>query len=257
MSDDTPGTSLVPVSDSNRAPAQSHGAGSLTLRRISELAHSATTPESVPVSKPSPPAVMDQSRSKVGGDQVAGDKIDGAKITGDFLDGNAVKIDTQYNIQLPKTASVVEKLLLKLQHEVEHNIVYNDTIVRLQRYHGGVAHDDVRGLVAKLSHSGRAAQIDLALEQKEDFSKLLDTWSLYHSAQEIFVYLLARAVHTFNTEILPEMQTASIGEVNRRINRDIVDPIVNECAVSVLQIDHVSAMGMIYWLAEQCFIRWH
>jgi hypothetical protein len=258
MTDGKPGTGLVSVPVKKNVPAQISGAGSLVLRRIGDLAQAATADMQAPLSPgPTAPVAVNQSRSEVGGDQVGGDKIEGHKVIGDFLAGQAVKIDNQYNIQLPTSASVVEKLLYKLQHEVEQNIHYNDTIVRLQRYHGGIAHDDIKGLVEKLRHSGRAAQVDLALEQKEDFAKLLETWSLYHSAQEIFVYLLARAEHVFNTEVMPEISTATVGEINRQINRDIVDPIVDECAVSVLQIDHVGAMGMLYWLAEQCFIRWH
>lgn len=256
MSDGKPGTSLVPVPAKKGVSAQLHGAGSLVLRRIGELTQGAPLDDE-PAPIPALTASVDQSRSKVSGDQVAGDKVDGDKVGGDVLSGNAVKIANQYNIQLPRSATVVEKLLHKLQHEVEQNIIYNDTIVRLQRYHGGVAHDDVKGLVAKLTHSGRAAQIEIALEQKEEFAKLLETWSLYYSAQEIFVYLLARAENLFTTEIMPEIATSTVGEANRQINRDIVDLIVDECAVSVLQIDHVSAMGMLYWLAEQCFIRWH
>lgn len=258
MSDGKPGTSLVPVPAKKGVPAQLHGAGSLVLRRISELAQGGVldaASETAPT--PALKASIDQSRSRVGRDQVSGDKIDGDKITGDVLKDSAVKIGNQYNIQIPRSATVVEKLLHKLQHEVEQNIIYNDTIVRLQRYHGGVSHDDVKGLVAKLAHSGRAAQIEIALEQKEEFAKLLETWSLYYSAQEIFVYLLARAENVFTTEVMPEMATSSVSQINRQINRDIIDLIVDECAVSVLQIDHVSAMGMLYWLAEQCFIRWH
>lgn len=256
MSDGKPGTSLVPIK--KVTPAQLPSAGSLVLRRIGELVQGGL-PDGPPaaIAGPTQTTQVDQSRSKVGGDQVAGDKVEGPKVSGDVLTGHAVKIDTQYTIQLPRSASVIEKLLHKLQHEVEQHIQYNDTIVRLQRYHGGVAHDGIRGLVAKLEHSGRAAQIETALEQKEEFAKLLETWSLYHSAQEIFVYLLARAENTFTTEVMPEIATSTVGEINRQVNRDIVDLIVDECAVSVLQIDHVSAMGMLYWLAEQCFIRWH
>lgn len=258
MSEGKPGTSLVPVPGKKVVPAQLPGAGSLVLRRIRELAQlEQLEGTSLTDGGSAPPAAVDQSRSKVGGDQVAGDKVAGPKVAGDVFGDNAVKIEKQYNVQLPQSASVIEKLLHKLQHEIEQNIQYNETIVRLQRYHGGIAHDDVKGLVAKLTHSGRAAQVDIALEQKEEFAKLLETWSLYLSAQEIFVYLLARAENVFTTEVMPELGTSTIGQINRQINRDIVGPIVEECAVTVLQIDHVTAMGMLYWLAEQCFIRWH
>ena len=46
-------------------------------------------------------------------------------------------------------------------------------------------------------------------------------------------------------------------EVNAIIISRIVDPIVAECGTTVFEMNHGTAMGMLYWLAEQCFIRWH
>jgi len=257
-----PGTSLVPVTAKrSNPPVNERGAGSLVSRRISDLARVTEVAAcEVPNTAPSHPATssqVDQSGSKVRGDQVAGDKVDGPKITGDVVQSHATKIDKQFNIQLPQSATIIEKLLTKLEHEMDQDIHISETITRLQRYHGGVVRDGVIGLIAKLERGGRNTEIEVALEQKEEFAKLLETWSLYHSAQEIFVYLLARAEHTFNTEVMPEINSLSVVEVNRIVNREIITPMVDECAVSVLQIDHMSAMGMLYWLAEQCFIRWH
>ncbi|WP_066479391.1 MULTISPECIES: ABC-three component system protein [unclassified Sphingomonas] len=262
MTDRKPGTSLVPVTPKkSNPPVDERGAGSLVSRRISDLARF-TEPVAgeVPGTAPSLPVTsseVDQSGSKVQGDQVAGDKVNGQKVTGDIVESHATKIEKQFNIQLPRAATIIEKLLTKLEHEMDQDIRISETITRLQRYHGGVVRDGVIGLIAKLERSGRDIEIEVALEQKEEFAKLLETWSLYYSAQEIFVYLLARAEHTFNTEVMPEIGSLSVVEVNRLVNREIVTPMVDECAVSVLQIDHVSAMGMLYWLAEQCFIRWH
>ncbi|WP_368039360.1 MULTISPECIES: ABC-three component system protein [unclassified Tardiphaga] len=36
-----------------------------------------------------------------------------------------------------------------------------------------------------------------------------------------------------------------------------MEPTVSECGASVFEIDHNTALGMVYWLAEQCFVRWH
>jgi hypothetical protein len=257
MSDGKPGTSLVPITPVTKSlAADVRTKRSRVLRQASELARYAEAAEKESHSVAGPHH-NDQSRSKVHGDQVGADKIDGNKFVGDIFEGNATKIGKQYNIQLPHTATIIEKLLARLEHEMDNDIKISDTITRLQRYHGGVVRDDVIGLVAKLQRSGREAEIEAALEQKEEFAKLLETWSLYYSAQEIFVFLLARAEHTFNSEVMPEIASCTIGEINRLINRDIVNPMVEECAMSVLQLDHVSAMGMLYWLAEQCFIRWH
>jgi len=262
MSERKPGTSLVSAtSPKSKLPAEVRSAGSLVTRRVSDLVRfvepsSPNAPEALPASDTKDQSV-DQSRSKVHGDQVAGDKVDGSKIAGDVLGANATKIEKQINIQLPRSATVIEKLLASLETEIDQDIHRLDTITRLQRYHGGIVRDGVIGLIAKLERGGRHFEIETALEQKEDFAKLLETWSLYHSAQEIFVYLLARAEHTFNTEIMPEIGSLSVVDINRLVNLGIVNPMVDECAISVLQIDHVSAMGMLYWLAEQCFIRWH
>ena len=128
---------------------------------------------------------------------------------------------------------------------------------RLQRYHGGKVVDGVKGLEAKLTHVGRTEEIEDALERKESFAKMLDEWSLYSSAQEIFIHLLAKSEHLFNTEILPEISKLSDVDVNRRINQLIVEPTVHECGASLFKIDHFVAMGMVYWLAEQCFVKWH
>lgn len=254
MTDGKPGTSLVPVKSKKILATGARGAASHVTRRISELAKYVEPPAN---SHGAIHSTVDQSGSKVRGDQVGGDKIEGAKVIGDILDGNAKKVGQEITIHMPASATVVEKLLSKLEHEINNNIAFSDTIARLERYHGGVVRDGVIGLVNKLKKAGRDSEIESALEQKEDFAKLLETWSLYLSAQEIFVYLLARAEHTFNSEVMPELESSSVTEINRLVNREIVNPVVEECAMSVLQLDHVTAMGMLYWLAEQCFIRWH
>jgi hypothetical protein len=45
--------------------------------------------------------------------------------------------------------------------------------------------------------------------------------------------------------------------INQLTSELIVEPAVLECGASVFQLDHNTALGMVYWLAEQCFVRWH
>ena len=92
---------------------------------------------------------------------------------------------------------------------------------------------------------------------KEMFAKLLDQWSLYASAQQIFVFLLARAERQFNDIILPQVPVLDAVGINKLTNELIVEPAVIECGASVFELDHNTALGMVYWLAEQCFVRWH
>lgn len=192
----------------------------------------------LPAVTSNPPLSISQAGSNVGGHQVAGDYR-----------------PTIYEAR--RSAGIVEQLLVKLHHELEHNIRASDILTRLQRYHGGLITDEVRGLTAKLERAGRFGEIETAIERKEMFAKLLEQWSLYASAQEIFAYILAKAEHYFTSEILPEIGYLSDVEINQKMNMLIVTPTVEECGATVFQIDHLTAMGMVYWLGEQCFIRWH
>ncbi|RWC89222.1 MAG: hypothetical protein EOS32_29665 [Mesorhizobium sp.] len=153
--------------------------------------------------------------------------------------------------------SAVEKLLQKLENEIAQNQVARDMIDRLKRFYTQRSHDGVRGLQAKLSISGRDDSYDDAIEMKEMFVKLLERWSLYYSAQQIIVHLLARAERQFNDIILPQISSCDRVQINTFMNDLIVVPTVEDCGASVLEVDHNTAMGMIYWLAEQCFVRWH
>jgi hypothetical protein len=187
-----------------------------------------------------------------------GSNVSGNQVGGNFDQTINEHVDRQINIyQAQKAATVIEHLLVKLQQEVENNIKCSDMIAKLQRYHGGTVKGGIKGLEGKLLHAERSDEVEDALEQKEMFVKLLEEWSLYSSAQEIFVYLLARAEHYFNSEVLPALGNLSRREVNSQTNSLIVDPIVQECGATVFKIDHLTAMGMVYWLAEQCFVRWH
>ena len=181
-------------------------------------------------------ARIDQSRSAVQGSQIAGD---------------------QNNFYAPPPASPIEKLLSKLDSEIEKQQHIQHTIDRLLRFQKAIAPDGVSGLEAKLVYANREGEIYEALEKKEVFAKLLEKYSLYASAQELFVVLLARAEYQFSRFVYPQVDALSIVEINALIDERIVAPTVQECGASVVAIDHNVALGMIFWLAEQCYVRWH
>lgn len=179
---------------------------------------------------------VDQSNANAAGDIVAGDKI-----TNNY----------------PQVVSRVERLMNMLAHEIETNAHVRHTINSLQFYFVQIAVDGIVGLEAKLSHSGRHNEILSALQKKELFSKTLDEYALYGSAQKIFAYLLSKIDHEFNYSIHPQVDIAPLLEVNTLVSQLIVNPIVDECGVGPIEFNHNLVMGMVYWLAEQCFIRWH
>jgi hypothetical protein len=166
--------------------------------------------------------------------------------------------NTTTNVQTaPQAAGVVERLLQKLQMEIDQDTKAKMTIAKLERFYIQRANDGVAGLQAKLVAGGREASYLDAIEMKEMFVKLLERWSLYASAQQIIAYLLVRAERQFNDIIHPQIPNLDLVGVNGLMNELIVHPTVGECGASVLEVDHNTAMGMIYWLAEQCFLRWH
>jgi hypothetical protein len=172
------------------------------------------------------------------------------------LAGRDINSITNYN-SAPRVAGVIERLLEKLHSEMDQDAQVRDVVEKLQRYYQKKADDGVTGLRAKLTRAGRSDSYFDAIEMKEMFAKLLDQWSLYASAQQIFIFLLARAERQFNDVILPQVTTLGAVEINQLTNELIVEPAVLECGASVFQLDHNTALGMVYWLAEQCFVRWH
>lgn len=187
-------------------------------------------------------AYADQSGSEVKGDQTGRDKID-------------AEVVTIYNTT--EGATVVDQLLALLAAEIKQNAQCSGVITRLQRYFGGLAIDEAADLESKLLKAGRKEELRRAMEGKEEFAMLLDEWGHFASAQKIFAYLLARAEHVFNSEIEPQIGILNKNQLNSQFNSLIIDPTVRDCGASVFEIDHIKAMGMIYWLADQCFVRWH
>ncbi len=177
-----------------------------------------------------------------------------AKADGDVVGRDKTTVIN--NTALP-SKGMVERLLAKLQQQVEDKIETREIIDELARYHRKRSVDGVSGLEAKLNAAGRGASYFDAIEKKEMFVKLLERWSLYHSAQQIFVHILAKAEIEFNSVVYLQIPNKTESEINALVIDRIIGPIVEECGYDVIEMSHNVVHGMVYWLAEQCFIRWH
>ncbi|MGY4366719.1 hypothetical protein ACVW1A_002784 [Bradyrhizobium sp. LB1.3] len=122
----------------------------------------------------------------------SGDVINqsGARAAGDIVARD--KIEHHYHPQAA-ASGVVEKLIRRLQSEIALDIRTQHTIDALASFQKRRPVDGIEGLEAKLQAAGREDEIWAALDKKEQFAKLLQKWSLYASAQEIFAYLLAES----------------------------------------------------------------
>ena len=153
--------------------------------------------------------------------------------------------------------SLIEKLKIKLLQEIEKNEIVSGTIQNLVKYHINPQKPAVAGLEHKLDKAGKQDQLTCALYEKEQFAKFLEEWSLYASAQEIFVYLLGRIDHEFQENIIPQIGKVDSATINQLITDRIVNPIIQECGVETFMLTHSLVRGMMYWLAELCYVRWH
>lgn len=181
----------------------------------------------------------------------------GARASQNVVGRDLINNITYNHLHNSSSARAIEILLTKLEEEIRSDAHTQDTIDRLQRYRSRQKYDEIAGLEAKLSASNRSYEYIQALEMKELFSKLLERFSLYASAQEILAYLLARVEYNFTQFIYPQINSLSIVEINELVDQKIVEPTIRECGASTFAMDHSLAMGMIYWLADQCFVRWH
>ncbi len=177
----------------------------------------------------------------------------GARADGDIVGRD--KIGTQHNHYGP--SSKIERLLSKLRYQYENDDATQVTIDELMRYHTRRSPDGVEGLENKLAAANKSDSYFEAIEKKEMFSKLLERWSSFSSAQQIFVHILAKAETEFAQSVYPQISLTSESELNMIVIDRVVDPLVSECGDDLLGIDHNVVHGMIYWLAEQCFVRWH
>jgi hypothetical protein len=172
--------------------------------------------------------------------------------------GDIVGRDKTVHVHFPVNQHPSKLALLKarLQRDLASGEA-QAVLDKLQRFAQRVPADGISGLEAKLQHSHRTEQTMRALEMKEQFAKLLESWSLYGSAQDIFVHLLTKVDLLFDQQIRPRLGELDVRQVDELTEKLIVTPIIDECGIEVFDLDYHTAMGMIYWLADRCYVSWH
>ena len=187
----------------------------------------------------------------------AGDINQGsASARGDIVGGNKTTTSETHN-HFEKRRTQIEGWLEKLATEMESDQQVQEMVESLQYYHEKFSEDGVEGLEAKLQHANRSEQLTVAIMRKEAFSKLLEKYSLYGSAQEIFAFLLSRIETLYEVEVMPYFETMGPAEIDNRIMEKVIEPVVAEIGTAPFMVNYTHVFGMVYWLAEQCFVRWH
>lgn len=194
---------------------------------------------SLAVTNQDSPNSVDQSNAKAAGDLVGRDKI--GRQENHFYRSN----------------SAVDRLLLSLKRQIDENETCVELIDQLMRYYDKKSIDGVDGLEAKLDKVNLSLLKDDALRKKERFVKFLDEWALYATAQELIAHALMKVENRFNTIVYPSIVMPISMEITASVIDYVVDPIVDEFYSEAFKVDQDLVFGMLYWLAEQCFVRWH
>ncbi|HEX8239187.1 MAG TPA: ABC-three component system protein [Allosphingosinicella sp.] len=144
-----------------------------------------------------------------------------------------------------------------LEKEIERNETRDQLIESLEFFQEPYAPDGVVGVEAKLTLVGRESSVKLALRYKEVFAKFLTRFSLYQAAQELIALCLHKILYEFESGIHPHCSTASIDDIDKLVAEKVVSPLLSDYASGVFSLNHGIVQGMVYWLADRCFVRWH
>jgi hypothetical protein len=177
----------------------------------------------------------------------------GASAEGDNVGRDKVTVTNVYGGAAP----VLQNLWDKLAEEIRTETTTRDWVDSLQFFKDKIAPDGIAGLEEKLKHAGRDSDTLMAMRQKEMFVKLLTRYELFGSAQEILAFCLHRIQHEFDTFISPRLGELTKANIDALISERIVYPVISDCGAGVFQLNSGLVLGMIYWLGEQCFVRWH
>ena len=156
--------------------------------------------------------------------------------------------------------SQVSGLLESLGAEISNgNHTMEGFIDDLQMFQDHRADEDVVGLDEKLKKADRSDQVPDAQMKKELFNKLLTRLQHYPSAQKLFAYFLARINDVFENHICPHATELNRQKVDQIIEEKIVQPTIADMGSGFehFTLTHAHIRGMIYWLADRCFVRWH
>lgn len=158
--------------------------------------------------------------------------------------------------------SQIPGLLQRLDTEIkEKDICVDGFIDDLQMFQDRRSSAPVVGLEAKLSAAERDDQVQSALEKKELFAKLLAKMQHYPSAQKLFALFLARINDVFENHISPHASSSGMDRqvIDKIIEEKIIQPIIDDMGAGFehFTLNHAHIRGMIYWLADRCYVRWN
>lgn len=178
---------------------------------------------------------VNQEHLNAGGDIVGGDK------------------STHYNYFGNIRNRTLDELYNELEKEKDSDL--KNFIDELNHYANQIDRK-IFGLEAKLTDAELDNFIDIAIEFKEKFEKLLTKRQYSFVAQKIFLYFLSKARAIFQMEIKPKFPDAAPEEKFKIVREQLVDVLHSELGKNKLDIGFEEVYGMVFFLTGNCHINW-
>lgn len=176
----------------------------------------------------------------------------GSRVSGHQAGRNVIINAAECEPHLMKT------LIEMYKNELSKDSAFNQFIDSLQHYINKMPGDKVKNLKDKLKISGREDKIEEAESLKELFAKKLMKNRFSESAQHILSYILGRAYFLFQQNIRPMIENnKSNGEVDHAIYKEVIEVIFEELDENVLLMNYQEIIGVVYYLAGNCHVKWH
>jgi len=130
-------------------------------------------------------------------------------------------------------------------------------VADLQHFWDRATNEDIRQLSQKLSESGRADMIHTGEELKERATKKILRFQTSRHAQDILAWVLAELYGRFLLDVIPSIQTdADRVTIDALLGEKVIGPTLNDLEDNVLGLSRIDVMGLMYFLAGNCHIRW-
>lgn len=193
----------------------------------------------------------------VNGDPGTGNSFNDTKIRKvDNYNPNAREVNNYYT----QSESRLGRWFRRLNDEINNDIRLQKKLDDIKRYRTKLPH--TIGLEAKLRDGGFSqSAIDKARRLKMYFAKKSTRFQYYESAQLIDSYLFAKLCHSFDTYILPNIESQPLCDIRQMVYEKVVLPIIDEINANgsydrQLCYNEDDIYGMLYYLTGKCHINW-
>lgn len=193
----------------------------------------------------------------VNGDPGTGNSFNDTKIRKvDNYNPNAREVNNYYT----QSESRLGGWFRRLNDEINNDIRLQKKLDDIKRYRTKLPH--TIGLEAKLKDGGFSqSAIDKARRLKMYFAKKSTRFQYYESAQLIDSYLFAKLCHSFDTYILPNIESQPLCDIRQMVYEKVVLPIIGEINANgscdrQLCYNEDDIYGMLYYLTGKCHINW-